>query len=157
MITCRRRTIELLVTGLLTAMPVTLLQWIYAAQVPESAAADINARIYPDALAYVWLALGVLAMAEAWLRDKGELVAIPVETLRHSGLICLIVLAGFAVLTQIGYLAGSAFYILAFAWLLKERGPVAWVLAVIVPGAVYLLLLHAFEVRLPSLLDLLTG
>lgn len=157
MITFRRRTLDLLVAALLTALPAILLLWVYAAQIPESAAEDIDAHVYPDALAYGWLVLGLLALAEAWLRDQGELIEVPIATLRHSSMICLVVLAGFVVLNQVGYLAGSAFYILAFAWLLRERGPAAWAAAVLVPGIVYLLLLHLFEVRLPSLLDLLVG
>ena len=157
MISLRRRTIEMTVACLIATIPMILLFWVYADQVPESFGDDISARVYPDALAYAWLILSALAIVEAWFRSGDEVVLLRRDSLVYPAAIFLIVAVGFALLMLVGYLVAAAFYIVTFSWLLKERGPAAWTAAIIVPPVVYVLLLYAFEVRLPSSLASFAG
>ena len=153
MIRIRRSVIEIAIAAFIGLFPVVLLVWIFDRQVPESMSDDISARIYPDTLAYAWLALSAAQLLEAIMRRDQGMVTISWRSFGFQMGVLAVVILGFAILETVGYLVGAAFYILAFTWLLNERGWVARGLAVATPVAVYAILNLAFGVRLPSLLD----
>lgn len=149
----KRSSLEIAIALLIGLAPLALLLWVFDSQVPQSVSDDISARIYPDTLAYAWLGLSVLHLVEAVARRDGRIVSISWRSLGFQLGMLTAVLAGFVILNAVGYLAGAAFYILVFTWMLKERGWLAKFLAVAVPIAVYTIMNLAFDVRLPSVLD----
>ena len=153
MIRIRKSTLEISIAIFIGLFPVVLLLWVFDRQVPESVSDDISARIYPDTLAYAWLVLSAAQLVEAVARRGQGMASISWRSLGFQAGLLAIVIVGFVILSTIGYLVGAAFYILAFTWMLKERGWLARGLAVATPVAVYATLNLAFGVRLPSLLD----
>ncbi|WP_422368702.1 tripartite tricarboxylate transporter TctB family protein [Pelagibius sp.] len=147
------RGFETIVALAVGAMPLVLLGLIFDVQIPDSAADDISARIYPDTLAWAWFGLSVFHIIEARLRAKPGLVVISRQAALRSAAIVAVVAIGYVLLNLVGYLVGACFYILSFTWIMRERGRAAWVTAVVTPIAVYLILESLFEVRLPTVLD----
>ena len=153
MIRLKRWRIECAIALFIALFPLALLAWIFDRQVPESVADDISARVYPDTLALAWILLSALHLLEALWRRDDRTITLSAESLGFKAGLILIVVVGFGLLHTVGYLVAAAFYIFAFTWILNERGWAAKLLAVATPIAVYSVLVLAFDVRLPSLLD----
>ena len=149
-----RRTLELLTAIAVGLVPVALYTGVFDDQIPPSIPGDIDARVYPDALLFLWFGLSAVHILEALFGHRGGRVSIRRDALAHVAKIVLIIGGGFVILTQIGYLTAGFFYIVTFAHILKERGPAVWITAVAVPTVVYIFLRTMLDVRLPSILDL---
>ena len=149
----RRKTIDITVAVFVGLIPIVLLVAVFPGQVPSSAEDDISARIYPDTLAYLWIALSILHLGEVWLKADDNTVEISRDSMGYQAGLLLTVLVGYLLLLKVGYLIGAAFYVLTFTWMMRERGPAAWSLAIITPFAVYFIMETAFEVRLPTFPD----
>ncbi|MCR9122920.1 MAG: tripartite tricarboxylate transporter TctB family protein [Phyllobacteriaceae bacterium] len=148
-----RRAFESCIALISAAMPCILLLFVFDDQIPTSGLEEIGPRVYPDTLAYAWLALSLLYLADQWTRNVGEPVEIGGSAVFRSLAIIGVVLVGFLVLNVAGYLLGAVFYILCFTWMMNERGWAALVLSVVTPVVVYVALEAAFQVRLPTILD----
>ena len=154
MIRFSRRAFEVVTAILVGLVPVILYTGLFDDEIPPSVPGDIDARVYPDALVYLWFGLSAAHIVEALFGYRGERVAIRRDELAHVAKIVLIIGCGFVILTQVGYLTAGFFYIVAFAHILNERGPAVWIMAAAVPTAVYVFLRTTLDVRLPTILDL---
>ena len=153
MVAISQRGLETIVALAVGAMPLVLLGLVFDAQIPDSTADDISARVYPDTLAWAWFGLSVLHVIEARLRAKPDPIVISRQAVLRSLAIVSVVAVGYILLDRVGYLFGACFYILSFTWIMRERGRTAWITAAVTPIAVYLILENLFEVRLPTIFD----
>lgn len=153
MIRVSKRWFDVAVATAIGLIPVALLSSVFDDQVPQSTADDISARIYPDTLCYAWLLLSGAHLLETLIQRDTRTLSVSAAELGFQAVMLVVVVVGYIILNTLGYIAGAAFYIFAFTWLLRERGWAARILALATPLAVYLILALAFDVRLPSAFD----
>ncbi len=154
MISFSRRTLEVATAIAVGVIPVVLYTMVFDHEIPRSVPGDIDARVYPDALIYIWFGLTVAHILEALFADRSQRVTILSDAFAHAVKMFLIIGGGFLLLVFVGYIVAGFFYIVAFAYILNERSRVVWLVAAIVPIAVYVFLEATLDVRLPTVLDL---
>lgn len=151
MIHISERLRDLLGFGLLLILLASLL--VVPREIPKEIQGDFPAEVYPRTVLLVGLTLVGLQLAATWLRGSGASLAVETRQLVRTATLLAVMATGYGLILTVGFLAGGAFLIFSYAWLLRERNAAGAAAALATPLLIYLCLEYAFRIRLPSFLD----
>ncbi|KAB7613382.1 hypothetical protein F9L33_12330 [Amylibacter sp. SFDW26] len=137
----------------LLVVGIVLVQFIFPSQIPEGLEGDISSGQYPKFIMFIWILSAIAWLVSALLGqmdDEGSDEASWIT--KRSALIIFIVAIGYGVFATVGFLAAGFMLIASLSYVCGERGVGPWVLAAIMPPAVFLFLDFFLDVTLPTIL-----
>jgi len=151
MIHISERLRDLLGFGLVLILLASLL--VVPREIPKEIQGDFPAEVYPRTVLLVGVMLVALQLAVTWLRGSGASLAVETRQLARIAALLAVMATGYGLILSIGFLAGGAFLVFSYTWLLRERNAVGAAAALAAPLLIYLCLEYGFRIRLPSVLD----
>ena len=122
-------------------------------QLPKEIDGDFPADAYPRALFTAGVVLLLVQIGSLLLKGKGKVLCLRSEGLVRAASLFAVMAGGYLLILASGFLLAGAFFVFCYAWILKERDRAALMVAVATPAVVYWVLEVAFQIRLPSILD----
>lgn len=151
MIHISERLRDLLGFGLLLILLASLL--VVPREIPKEIQGDFPAEVYPRTVLLVGVMLVCLQLAVTWLRGSGASLSVETRQLVRTATLLAVMATGYGLILTVGFLAGGAFLVFSYAWLLRERNAAGAAAALGAPLLIYLCLEYGFRIRLPTFLD----